>query len=343
MRFCNRLAAGVCLSFFAVALFAQSSQQSDQSSPPSAPPPTQQAEQTTSSDQPSPAPKGPVAPLVLHDLAPDAHTPTPAELAAQKSARIQMQISRLASLQANWGKSESAPGMSLTLKEIARKETPTGTEISYHLVGTGFTPDMQLTLLRWPLDKPIEQVMSGIAVNADGTADCGVAAPGPAAPTDAHPTPATPASTSGPHSCTTIMKAGAPITITTTAARGQAIRVALVSSDHKHGASGSVVPFPIQSQNNGCRLSVILGSKNADLVLIEGDGFKQDKTFTLGSESYGKKNGIHAAISPDGHFVTALLPLIPGHEQGNTVVYYQSSTCTPTVSFNWGAGSYKVQ
>lgn len=339
MRFCYRAATGLSLSLLAVALFAQSSQQQSTTAPtPTAP--TQQAEQTTESQQasPSPAPKGPVAPLVLHNIAPDAHTPTPAELQAQKQARIRMALSRLASTQANWGKPMSAPGMSLTLKQIDRKQTPTGTELSYHLIGTGFTPDMQLTLLRWPLDHQIESVMSGIVVNADGTAVCGIAAPGPSAPTDAHPV----ATTKVP-SCTRTMKPGTPITITTTVAKGEAIRVALVATDQKHGAAGNIIPFPIEGQDRGCKLDVVLGSKNADLVLVEGYGFMHDKTYTLGSESYSTKQDLNAVINPEGHFVTALLPMIPGHTNGNTVVYYQSSTCTPTVSFDWGPGAYKAQ
>jgi len=343
MRFGYRLAAALSLPLFAVVLFAQTSQDQQQSSPPTPTGPAQQAEQTSPSEGTSTAPQGPPAPLVLHNIAPEPHTPTPAELAAQQAVRVRLALSRLASVQANWGKAESAPGMSLTLKEVGSKQTPTGTELSYNLIGAGFTPDMQLTLLRWPLDHPIEQVMSGIVVNANGTAVCGIAAPGPSAPTDAHSTPATEAAAARVPSCTTIMKPGTPITITTTAAKGEAIRVALIASDHKHGASGSIVPFPIEGQDKGCKLDVILGSKNGDLVLVEGDGFKQDKTYTLGSESYGEKHGLGATIEPDGHFITALLPMIPGHTQGSTVIYYQSSTCTPTVSFDWGNGSYKVQ
>ena len=30
-------------------------------------------------------------------------------------------------------------------------------------------------------------------------------------------------------------------------------------------------------------------------------------------------------------------------DTGDTVVYYQSDTCTPTVSFHWGKDSYKPE
>jgi hypothetical protein len=341
MRFRYCAAATVCLPLFAIALFAQTSQQQQQPTTPTPTGPAQQAEQTSDSQQP--APKGPPAPLVLHNLTPEPHTPTPAELQAQKEMRLRMEINRLANMQAKWGPAISHPGMSLTLKEIGSKQTPNGTELSYHLIGSGYTPDMQLTLLRWPLNQQIKQVMSGIAVSADGTAVCGSAAPGPSTPTDTHATPAAAAAAAQVPSCIKTMKPGTPITITATVAKGEAIRVALVATDHAHGAATSVVPFPIEGQDKGCKLDVILGSKNADLVLIKGSGFKQDKSYTFGSESYGQKHGITTTINPNGDFVTALLPAIPGHATGNTVIYYQSAACTPTVSFDWGSGTYKVQ
>lgn len=331
----------LCLPLFAVVLFAQTSQQQQTEKPVG---PAVPAEQTTNGQTATPAPAGPPAPLELHNLTPEPHTATPAEVQAQKLAQLRAALSRLATMEANWGPKMSHRGMSLTLKETGRKQTPNGTDVSYELVGTGYTPDMQLTLIRWPLDGRIESVMSGIAVNAAGVAVCGVAAPGPSAPTDVKPSltkGTVPASTVP--SCTRTIKPGTPITLTATAAKGEAIRVALVSADHSHGAAASAVPFPIEGQDKGCKLEVIRGSKNAELVLIEGSGFQQDKTYTLGSESYGVKNGIAANIKPDGTFVTALLPAIQGHPTGNTVIYYQSATCTPTVSFDWGNGTYKVE
>lgn len=139
------------------------------------------------------------------------------------------------------------------------------------------------------------------------------------------------------------MKPETPIEITTTAAKGEAIRVALVASDRKHGAAVSLVPFPIEGDNQGCKIQVLLGSKDAELVLVEGDGFAHDATFTVGTESWNEKHPLNVTITPQGHFAAALTPWIPGHDSGDTVVYYQSSTCTPTVSFHWGKDTYKPE
>jgi len=280
-----------------------------------------------------------VPPLQLHDLAPEPHTPTPQELEAQKEARARAQLVKVASAQARWGPPDSATGMSLELKETGRRKTAAGTEISYEITGKGFTPDMQLTLLHWPLNEPVEQSLSGIVMDAQGIAVCGIAAPGPAAPTDSA---AAKNSVTAP-SCAKTMKPGTPITITTTAAKGEAVRVALVAADHKHGAAVSYVPFPLEGSDRGCTLKAILGMKDAQFVLLEGEGFKKDATYTLGLESSGQKYPLHAVISPQGSFITVLTPWAPKHTVGDTVVYYQSSTCSPTVVIHWGKDTYKPE
>lgn len=250
-----------------------------------------------------------------------------------------MELINVARAQARWGAADSAPGMSLELKETGRQKTAAGTEITYQLDGKGFTPDMQLTLFRWPLNQAVQKAMSGIVVDAQGTAVCGIAAPGPTAPGDVT---AANSAVAAP-SCTKTMKPGTPITITTTAAKGEAVRVALIAPDRKHGAAVSYVPFPMEGADRGCKLQVILGSKDADLVLVEGEGFKHDATYTLGYESFGQKHPMQATITPKGSFLAALTPWAPNHTVGDTVVYYQSSSCSPTVDIHWGKDTYKPE
>ena len=86
-----------------------------------------------------------------------------------------------------------------------------------------------------------------------------------------------------------------------------------------------------------------LGVGVAVLVLVEGDGFKPDVPFTAGVESFGEKTSLADKPDAQGHFVAAMTPYLQGHDNGDTVIYYQSDTCTPTVSFHWGKGSYKAE
>lgn len=329
MRFRHVLACGLALplSIFAVAQSAQ-------------PTPAQPAApaQTAAPAQSTPAPS-----LQLHTLPPPAHTATPQELEQQKEERLRTGLINLARAEASWGPPDSAKGMALALKEMGRTKNAAGaTEIRYQITGTGFTPDMQLTLLHWPLNQSVQQVMSGIVMDASGTAVCGVAGPGPSAPTDAAGAKAKAAEKAAP-SCAKTMKPGAPIEFEATAAKGEPVRVALVAADRTHGAAVTEIPFPIEATDRGCKLSVVLGSKNAELVLVEGQGFKEDKTYSLGTESFGDKHPMKVAANANGHFVAAVTPWEPGHEVGDTTAYYQSTTCAPTVSFHWGKDTYKPE
>ncbi|HEX5233791.1 MAG TPA: hypothetical protein VFW25_00530 [Silvibacterium sp.] len=316
---------------------------------------SQPAQQSTGTQQSAPAQQPTTPTLQLRDLPAEPHTPTPQEQAEQQAARMRMQLTRIASAQANWGPSISMPGMSLELKETDRKQTAAGTELTYQITGKGFTPDMQLTLVRWPLNQNTTPLMSGIVMDASGTAICSPAprsvpppagpasAAGAAAPTPSVTTAPVPPPANSAPACSKTITPGTPVTLTTTVAKGEAIRVALVTDDRKHGAAVSLVPFPIEGSDKGCKISVTLGSKNAELVLVRGEGFTKEANYTLGSESFGEKRPLSVAITPQGGFVAAMTPWVTGHDAGDTVVYYQSSTCSPTISFHWGKDSYKPQ
>ena len=317
MRFRSTLIIGSALASLCGASLAQSS------SVPNAPV-SQSAQQSTTAT-PSAAQSGSQAAtpsLKLQDLPPDPHTPTPEEQAAQAAERTRVQIQQLAVAQNKWGPADSAPGMSLTLKEAGRAKTSDGTAITYQIQGAGFTPDTKLTLLRWPLNQNVTPVMDGIVVDSTGTAVC----QGPQA-----------------GSCGKTMKANQPVEVTATVAKGEAVRVALVAADKQHGAAVSLVPFPYASEDKGCKLEVIRGSKDDELVLIQGDGFTSTTNFTAGSESFGEKRPMGAKPNAQGHFVVAMTPWVTGHDDGDTVVYAQSDACSPTLSFHWGKDTYKAE
>jgi len=314
MRFVLALISGGVLASLCAASFAQSTSTASQT--------TQQPAASSSTAQAPAASQSATPPLKLEDLPPEPHTLTPEEQAAQAADRARLQIEQLAVAQNKWGPADSTPGLSLTLKEIGRTQTATGTQITYHILGTGFSPDMKLTLLRWPLNQGVEKVMDGLSVNLAGIAVCD----GPDAGT-----------------CGKTMQAQAPVEVTATVAKGEAIRVALVAADKKHVAAVSFVPFPISAEDKGCKLEVIRGSKNDELVLVQGDGFTNAANFTAGSESFGEKRPMGAKPTPQGHFVVAMTPYVSGHPEGDTVIYAQTDACSPTLSFHWGKDTYKAE
>jgi hypothetical protein len=342
--FASGVAASLCLSSFGQTMDqGYGSQQTAPTTPPAS--------------TPAPAAQSPTQQLKLEDLPRDPHTPTAEEEAAALVARQRAQIQQLAASQANWGPKASSPGITLTMKEISRQKAATGTIITYQLVGTGFPPGVRLVLLRWPLNQNVSPTMGGIVIDASGTAVCGPPAPtlnaesnAPASGSSAGstPKPGQQGATANPGAitatpCTKTMQANAPVEITTTAAKGEAIRVALIAEDRKNGAATSAVPFPLEGEDRGCKLDIVLGSKDGELVLIKGSGFKADVPFTMGAETFGQKSTLTPKADAQGNFVAAMTPFVPDHDSGDTVVFYQSDACTPTLSFHWGKGTYKVE
>jgi hypothetical protein len=314
----------------------------------------------------------------LQDLPPDPHTPSPAEVEEQHQRAVLNAAMRLASMQAHWGPDMDSPGLTIALKEVRRAKMAQGTSITYQITGSGFSPDEKLMLVRWPLNSEAQSVMSGLSFDAKGVAVCSEAAPGqpatpaPDAPAQA-PAPASglsaapapnagnaPPESSLPPSCGITMKPQQPIEIQTTAAPAEAIRVAIMAGDRKHGAAAYAVPFPIESTDKGCKLDVILSMKDAAMVLIEGTGFPPNTPLKLSATTGTDTRDLHPRTNAEGRIVVPLLTGAKGQTTGETTVKFAGLNrqptldtakeaaqpdvdCAPAVSFHWGEGTYKTE
>ncbi len=270
-----------------------------------------------------------------------------------------MQVSRLATLEAQWGPDSSTPGMSIELKEVGRTKAPDGTtEISWQVTGKGFAPDQKLELVRWPLDARPEVLMNGIQLNSQGVAVC-MAPPLPAtgaegdtsqglaaaaqklkqngaAPAPPAPSPAANPAPQGP-SCSATTKPGQPVELRAAVAQGEAVRVALAGPNEKTGSTGragaetSVVPFPIQNTDQACTLQVIRGMKNAGMVLVEGTGFPVNQAMEVETDTGGEKRTTNAKTDANGRFIIATLPALGGKDEGDTTVHMAAARPAPSL------------
>src|ERR1700691_1169167 len=120
----------------------------------------------------APQSPGSSQPLQLQGLPPDSHTMTPEEEVQMRQQQTMRIAQRLASLQARWGPEMSTPGMSIALVEAGRTKGAEGTDLTYHVTGSGFAPGETFTLVRWPLNAEAENVMSGLTLDANGVAVC---------------------------------------------------------------------------------------------------------------------------------------------------------------------------
>ena len=329
----------------------------------------------TAAGQSAPASSAPTqAPsLRLQNLPPEPTTPTPQEIAARRHQQAIATALRLAQIEARWGAPMSTPGLSIKLVETGKTKLANGeTQVSYEISGSGFASTDKLELLRWPLNLAAKPVMGGIGFNAKGMAVCmdtvagaGGAAAGTAiqAPSLSAPAPHVNEQTGVPPapSCAGTMKTNQPIVIRTVAAPGEPVRVALLSQTQaRRGAATMAIPFPIEDASQGCKLQVILGMKDAEMVLVDGSGFPASATLKLTSITYGRIHHLNSMTSPQGKTIFALLPAVDGHPNGETEVRFDgvvqaptldptkkgpapNPTCRPEVSFHWGQGSYKPE
>lgn len=321
---------------------------------------------TTPAQQPPPAgglqPGAP--PLQLQNLPPDDHTLTPEEQAQERQQRAYQAAIRLAGLEARWGSAMSTPGVSISLVETGRSKTPAGaTQLTYQITGSGFRAGEQLSLIRWPLGESMKTVMDGLVLNAQGRLICAPASalPSPAAPSGntaaAQPgaanTPAVPG-------CLASMQPSQPVEIQSTAAPGEAIRVAVIGTDHSNGAAAEAIPFPIVSHDQGCSLEAIIGLRNADLDLIRASGFPPNSTLKLDVTTGAESHTLDTKTNDQGLSVMAFLPGVHGQTSGDTTVRFAGMvhpptlagsaapttpdpTCAPSVTLHWGQGTYKPE
>jgi hypothetical protein len=126
------------------------------------------------------------------------------------------------------------------------------------------------------------------------------------------------------------------------AARGEPIRYALASSDKQIIIDGTVVPFPLADQGQGCRLEVRLATPEADAVLISADGLpaNTDVPIQLVSAGVPETGSFHA--DAQGHAVTTDRPFVANLDRGSLKVALATQECSTAVEVPWGKKSYHL-
>jgi len=273
----------------------------------------------TATTPPAQTTKAAPPPLRLESLPPEPKALTPAQEKALETKRILTAINTLARNQVNWGPAMSTPGYSVALVNKGDKSSPQGTQVTFTLHATGFQPGDSLTLLRWPLDSSVKQITTGLTVDSSGQIICPEISQG---------------------DCLASMQPGDPVHVKDIAARGEPLRVAIVEAKTNKRAETTVIPFPIENSSGSCKLEAILGTKNAGLVLLEGAGLPANTKVEIHILSYGKDRPVTTTTTASGGLVVAVLPAIEGHTSGTTTISYKGDSCSPSVSFPWGANSY---
>jgi hypothetical protein len=125
------------------------------------------------------------------------------------------------------------------------------------------------------------------------------------------------------------------------AANGEPLRFLLRSKDNKVFIPGTLVPYPIASTNNGCKLEARLADAEGRAILIYGDGFSPNSEVPVQSDSSGEIKVSKQSVDTNGHVQFIELPFVSGKDSGILKDSISAKDCTVLVSIPWGKGTYQ--
>lgn len=124
------------------------------------------------------------------------------------------------------------------------------------------------------------------------------------------------------------------------AANGEPVRFLLRSRDNKVMIPGTLVPFPIESTDKGCRVAALLAAPEGNAALIYADGFPPNSEIEVEGDSAGELKESKHHIDAMGHGVFVELPYVLGKEAGVLKDTLSTKDSTVSVTVPWGKGSY---
>jgi hypothetical protein len=125
------------------------------------------------------------------------------------------------------------------------------------------------------------------------------------------------------------------------AANGEPLRFLVRSKDNKVFIPGTLVPYPIASKDNGCKLEARLAVPEGQAILIYGDGFSPNSEVPVQSDSAGELNKSKHPVDANGHVQFFELPSVTGKDSGVLKDSISTKDCSVSVSIPWGKGTYQ--
>lgn len=229
-------------------------------------------------------------------------------------------VQQLVAMQRAWGPKANSTGASLTLTEGSRTTTEGHTVVRYRMMTSGLAREKTYSLLMWQLGGEPRAVMSGITIDANGIAIC-----------------------AGKAGICRGDKPDDPIDLAMQAGLGEVKRVALMTEDKSIHAFASAVPFSNRAGDGGCTVEATLVTPKAEAVMLSATGFKPGNALEIEMNSEGEIQHPAGKTDANGAYEWVVLPFKKGLTKGRARVSVHSGSCTPSLSFAWGEGSYVLQ
>ena len=126
------------------------------------------------------------------------------------------------------------------------------------------------------------------------------------------------------------------------AARGEPIRYMLESPDGKLFVPGTIVPYPIVSEDGKCRLEARLGFPEAEGLVVYVNGLQPGAFVPLQTATEGETHSPTMTVDAKGNAVAIVAPYVAGKNMGVVKISVAVPACTVGVDVPWGDGSYQA-
>ncbi len=133
---------------------------------------------------------------------------------------------------------------------------------------------------------------------------------------------------------------GSETVVDVKAAKGEPVRFVLRTQDSKTMIGGTLVPFPIESTDESCRLRALLADPEANAILLYADGFPANSVLKVQSSSQGASRSETIYTDAKGHGSAIDAPHVKGMGAGTVTETIRANGCAASVSLPWGAGSF---
>ena len=214
----------------------------------------------------------------------------------------------------SWGK--NTPGVELMVHEGPRQHTPSGTVLVYSFAGKGFTPGVAYNLWGWIPGEQPKKFLDGVSFDDRGVLIC-----------------------SGKAGFCSGQAPDDPVNIRSEAVQGEPKRFGVIAPDGNVAAFAEDIPFPIEASDKNCKVSVIRVSPLGEVVLARATGFVPYEMLTVttgtGTES--------PTATPEGTWEGLAGNGTSGGRSGVATLKVSGKDCAVAVSYDFGAGSAKIQ
>jgi hypothetical protein len=243
-------------------------------------------------------------------------------------------LNDLLTMQMNWDASKSndnaTPSTTLKFVPYEQHKQDGKSFTSYYLYAPGLSSAKPYTMIAWQIGwdaqlPPMNPTYSDLYVNARGVVMC-------RKPSEEEMNQDAPS-----------MDSDARLNLISAGSMGEPVRYALYAEKDGMVAMGRLIVNPIESADKSCHLQAILAVGGGQVMLLEGAGFTPKAAVELSSLTSGKPKTAKFKTDERGRLETAVVLMKPGETQGSATITMKSDSCAPTVKFNWGSATYKVQ